>query len=102
MKSIQIVLGWQVERLQIPDNAKADKAYAEFVAAMGAYEQFRNDKAKTVTIDHGTGTSTFRIENLVAVSIDDMEASEETMVAIHAFNNKVKARAKELAMPAGE
>lgn len=96
MKVLHVCTGWLSHQHWISDNEKADAACAVIQAAMNSYDRYGNDKDKTVTIDTGDGSATFRVESLVSVSLNDVEAGGNTLIERAVWeaniNSKVAAR----------
>lgn len=92
MKVILVTLEWQTTLLIISDNAVADKAYNDLKTAMAEYDRYANDKTKTITIDHGCGERTFRVESLRCVGLDDLSQGEATMIEHAVWQKQIDAK----------
>lgn len=100
MKMLSINTGWQTQRLVIVDDAKADAAYAALRDAIRTYDRFGNDKQKSVTVTDDSGEATFRIDNLVAVQIEDLsEASDSAFVESAVRNDRIQSKVKAALIP---
>lgn len=93
MKILNVCTGWVSHTQWIRDDAKAEAAYDAIKKAVAEYERFKNDRQDVVTVDTGDGRASFRIENIVSVSIDDLNAeSEETVIERHVWDGRIKAK----------
>lgn len=91
MKMVSINTGWIIQRLIITDDEKALTAYASLKSAMETYERYGNDKLKAVTITDESGESTFKLDNLVSVAIEDLsENSDEVFIQCGQRNKRLK------------
>lgn len=100
MKVLHVCTGWLSHQHWISNNEKADAAVAAIQTAMNSYDRFSNDKDKTVTIDTGDGSSTFRIESLVSVSLNDIEAGGDTLIEREVWEASIKAKVAARLAPA--
>jgi hypothetical protein len=100
MKVLIVCTGWASHQQWISDNGKADAAYAAIKTAMGEYDRFGNDKDKVISVDTGDGQASFRIETLVSVTLDDCDASENTVIERNLWEERLKAKVAARLAPA--
>lgn len=92
MKIMVVNTGFQSQSQWIFDNEIADKAYADLTIAMASYDKYGNDRTSTVTINVGDGSSTFRLDQLIAVSIEDCALSEKTIIEREVYTRQINAK----------
>lgn len=107
MKSVSVNTGWQTQHFLFMHDEKAEAAYATLKEAMATYERFGNDKQKSVSVSDDNGEMTFRIENLVVVSLEDLSEAVDALFVASAERNarlkmkteRAKAKLVEVANP---
>jgi hypothetical protein len=100
MKVLNICTGWVTQQQHIPDHAKADAALKTIQDAMQNNDRFANDKSQTVTIDVGDGVATFRVDNIVSVTLDDCDLMEATIIEREVWKKTIQAKIASRLAPA--
>lgn len=99
MKLLYITTNNVVHHQYIADDTLAETAYQALIVAMDKYKDYDNDQQKVVTIATGHGEAAFRINQLLSVSIDDMEKSMGDIVAVEVLKKKLLAAVDAAGVP---
>lgn len=88
--------GYHSIRYTFVDRSKADVAYAAITKAMADYKEFSNKDDQTVAVQGDAGEATFRVSQLVSVTIEDVEAARPFSEAIIRQNAMYRRRELEI------